>query len=123
MLIIYDGACPFCSAYTALLRLQQSAGAVELLNARCADPRIAHYRLSGYDFDEGMLVVIRDQIYAGADAMHILALHTSGSNFFNRLYALIFSNIRFARLIYPLLKLGRRITLWIRGIPLFKTPA
>jgi predicted DCC family thiol-disulfide oxidoreductase YuxK len=120
MLIIYDGACPFCSTYTRHLQLQQSIGTIELLNARTDDPRIAHYRLAGYDFDEGMLVILQDQIYAGADAVHVLALHTAGNNFFNRLHALIFSSVRFARLIYPLLKFGRRITLLIRGISLLK---
>jgi predicted DCC family thiol-disulfide oxidoreductase YuxK len=120
MLIIYDGACPFCSAYTTHVRLLQSAGTVELLNARSADTRIAHYRDLGYDFDEGMLVVLHDQIYAGADAIHVLALHTCGINFFNRLHALIFSSARFANYIYPFLKFGRRITLLMRRTPLFK---
>ena len=68
MLIIYDGDCPFCRAYTRLLRLQQAAGVISLLNAREPDPRIHHYVTLGYDLNEGMLVVIEDQIYAGAEA-------------------------------------------------------
>ena len=49
MLIIYDGACPFCRAYVRLLRLREQTAAVELLNARDADARIAHYQQQGYD--------------------------------------------------------------------------
>ena len=120
MLIIYDGGCPFCTAYNRHVRLLKSAGHVELHNARDADPLIAHYRDAGYDLDEGILVVIDDHVYAGAEAIHVLALHTDGSDFFNRLHARIFSHAWLARWIYPLLKIGRRIVLFVMRKPLLK---
>jgi hypothetical protein len=38
LLIVYDGACPFCNAYVSLLRLRESMQ-VELLSARSNDER------------------------------------------------------------------------------------
>lgn len=117
MLIIYDGDCPFCRAYTRLLRLQQTNGPVEMLSARSDDPRIQAYWQQGYDLNAGMLVVLNKQVYAGADAMHVLASCSSGSDFFNRLHHAVFSSRRLAATLYPILKLGRRITLWVLRVP------
>lgn len=115
MLIIYDGDCPFCRAYTRLLRLQQAAGGIILLNAREPDPRIHHYVALGYDLNDGMLVVIEDQIYAGAEAMQVLAACSSRSDLFNRLHHAIFSRAGLATRLYPALSLGRRLVLFLLG--------
>ena len=117
MLIIYDGDCPFCRTYTRLLRLQLASGLVEMLSARSDDPRILTYWQQGYDLNAGMLVVLNNQVYAGADAMQVLALCSSRSDYFNRLHHAIFSSHRLAALLYPLLKLGRRITLFVLQVP------
>jgi predicted DCC family thiol-disulfide oxidoreductase YuxK len=115
VLIIYDGDCTFCNAYTKRLTLQHSVGVVELLNARSNDERIQHYLERGYDLDEGMLVVTQNKIYAGPAAMHWLSLHTSGSGFFEVMQGFIFSRRWLANVLYPLLKLGRRVWLGLRG--------
>ncbi len=120
MLIIYDGACPFCSAYVRLLRLREQTAAVELLNARDADARISHYQQQGYDLDQGMLVVMGDAVHAGADAIHMLAACSTRSDWFNRCNVWIFSSRGRSRLVYPLLKAGRRIALLMLGIPLIR---
>lgn len=117
MLIIYDGDCPFCSAYTRLLRLQQLSASVEMLSARSDDPRIRSFWQQGHDLNAGMLVILNKQVYAGADAMHVLASCSSGSKFFNRLHRAIFSRRRLAACLYPMLKLGRRITLFLLRVP------
>ena len=84
ILIVYDGACPFCNAYVRLLRLKAQIGEVELLNARDADARIAHYQQQGFDLDQGMLVVLGDVVHSGADAMQVLASCSTPSAWFNR---------------------------------------
>lgn len=117
MLIIYDGDCLFCRAYTRLLRLQQANASVEMLSARSDDPRIHAYWQQGHDLNAGMLVILNNQVYAGADAMHVLASCSSGSDFFNRLHRVIFSSRRLAAFLYPILKLGRRITLFVLRVP------
>ena len=52
MLIIYDGACPFCSSYIFHLRLQRAVDQITYLNARPEDDRLNTYIQAGYDFDE-----------------------------------------------------------------------
>ena len=115
VLIIYDGDCTFCNAYTQRLTLQQSVGEVELLSARSEDVRLQHYVACGYNLDEGMLVVTQNVIYAGAAAVHWLSLHTSRAGFFEAIQRFVFSRRWLANLLYPLLKLGRRVWLTLRG--------
>ena len=115
VLIIYDGECTFCNAYTQRLTLQQSVGEVELLSARSDDGRVQHYVDRGYDLDEGLLVVTQNEIYGGAAAVHWLSLHTSGVGFFEATNGFVFKRRWLANWLYPLLKLGRRIWLALRG--------
>lgn len=115
VLIIYDGDCTFCKAYTQLLELQKSVGAVELLSARSDDVRVQYYAERGYDLNDGLLVVTPSQVYAGAAAVHWLSLHLSGYGIFATLHRWVFNHAWLARLLYPLLKLGRRCWLALRG--------
>lgn len=112
MLIIYDGACPFCQAYVQRLKLSAAVGHVTWLSARSDDPRIAHYQAQGYMLDEGLLVVHGEAVWAGADAMQMLAACSGPVDRFNRWNAALFSKPWLARRVYPLLKLGRRFVLW-----------
>jgi predicted DCC family thiol-disulfide oxidoreductase YuxK len=114
-LIIYDGECIFCQNYARLVRLKESVGAVDLVDARSGDPRVARYRRLGFDLDEGMLFVWRGKVHHGADAVHVLAGLSSRSTWFNRLNRAIFSSPAATTALYPLLKLGRRATLFLRG--------
>ncbi len=121
LLVIYDGACPFCSGYLQWLRLRESLQA-ELLSARSDDPRIGYYRQQGHRFDEGMLAVLDGVAYAGPEAMQLLAACSGTDAWRNRLNAAIFSRRWLARLLYPSLRLGRRAWLSLRGIPLIDEP-
>lgn len=116
LLIIYDGACPFCNAYVRLLRLR-SAFAVELLSARSDDARVSHYLDLGYRLDEGMLVVIGGTVHAGADAMNLLAALSESRGWLNRVQRFVFARRWLARLLYPWLRAGRRVALWSRRVP------
>lgn len=114
-LIIYDGDCIFCQNYTRLLKLREAVGSVELVDARSDDPRVKHYWRRGYDLNEGMLFVYKDQVHHGAAAINVLASLSSSSSTFNRVNRAIFSSIWMSRLLYPILKGGRRLTLILRG--------
>ena len=122
-LIVYDGDCVFCNNYVRLLRLKQSIGAVELLDARSDDPRVQQYWREGYDLNEGMLFAYRGKVYHGDEAVNVLAGLSSDSTLFNRINGLVLSNARSAKAIYPLLKLGRHVVLLLRGKRLLKSPA
>ena len=121
-LIIYDGDCIFCQNYARLVRLRDTVGKVELLDARSGDPRIARYWREGYDLNEGMLFVYRGQVYYGSDAVHVLAGLSGSTSWFNRLNRAIFSSRGASTLLYPMLKLGRRLTLAARGKGLIAEP-
>lgn len=114
-LVVYDGECIFCQNYVRMLRLRDSVGHVELVDARSDDPRVRAMQHRGYDLDEGMVFAWKGRIYHGADAVNALALLASPSSLFNRLNAAILSRPAVARAVYPLLKAGRRATLWVRG--------
>ena len=122
MLVIYDGGCPFCSRYVRLLRLRQVAAKVELLSARSGDARLARYWSQGHDLERGMLVDVNGQVYAGPDAIRVLAACSTPSDLFNRLNWMLFSRRAPARLLYPLLKFGRRVALVLLRTPRLKAP-
>ncbi len=65
--------------------------------------------------DEGMALIMSSEIYYGADCLNRLALLSSGSSILNRVSAFVFSSPRTSRLLYPVLKAGRRIVLTIMG--------
>ena len=119
LLIIYDGACPFCTGYVALLRLRESMQ-VELLSARSADERVDEFLALGYRLDDGMLIQLDDIVYVGADAMHQLAIISNHHGLFNRMQRFVFSRRWLAHLLYPLLRLGRRLVLLVRRVPLIE---
>ena len=121
-LIIYDGDCVFCQNYTRFVRLRDTVGKVEMLDARSGDPRVDHFWAQGFDLNEGILFVYQGKVYHGSDAVHVLAGLSSSATWFNRLNRAIFSSRLASMALYPLLKLGRRATLLARGKGLISDP-
>ncbi|MEM7508190.1 MAG: DCC1-like thiol-disulfide oxidoreductase family protein [Pseudomonadota bacterium] len=113
--IVYDGDCPFCSRYVRMIRLREAIGNVELIDARSGDPRVQALMDRGYDLDEGMALVDGERIYWGDDCINRLALMSTASGAFNRMNALIFRSATASRLLYPVLKAGRRGVLTLLG--------
>lgn len=114
-LIVYDGDCIFCQNYVRLVRLREAIGPVELLNARSDDRRVLNLWRDGYDLNEGMVFVYRGRIFHGAEAINVLASLSDSRNFFSSVNRVVFSHPFLSRTLYPLLKLGRRLTLLARG--------
>ncbi|MBL6426319.1 MAG: DUF393 domain-containing protein [Maritimibacter sp.] len=115
MQIVYDGDCPFCSRYVAMVRLREAAGPVELIDARSDHPAARRVTQAGFDLDEGMALIDGDTIHFGDEVVHRLALMSTGSGAFNRLNAHIFRSPRVARMLYPVMKAGRNATLTLMG--------
>ncbi len=113
--MVYDGECPMCDAYIKCLRLRRVCGSVLLIDARKISPDQNHWVPNTVSLDEGILVWIGESFYHGADAIHVLALLTSETFWFNRLNYLVFQSERLSRLIYPTLRLGRRTLLALLG--------
>ena len=78
MLIVYDGACPICSRYAALVRLNSICN-VELLNARSA---VAKQRLSPAEIKRiirELLVRTPHRDFWGGEAVWLLGLRDQSS--------------------------------------------
>lgn len=114
-LIVYDGDCIFCQNYVRLLRLRQTVGPVDLVDARSADPRVKALQAAGYDLDQGMIFVHQGRTHFGSDAIHMLAILSSSSTTLGRINRRLLSSRGLAAALYPALKLGRRVTLALRG--------
>ncbi len=113
--IVYDGECPFCSRYVALVRLRETVGAVKLVNARDGGALVERLLDEGYDLDEGMVLFWQGRIYHGDACLHMLALLSTPLGAFNRVNAALFRSERVARLLYPVLRSGRNATLRLLG--------
>ena len=115
MQIVYDGECPFCSRYVAMIRLREAVGDVELVDARTEHPAVDLVKSRGHDLNQGMALIDGSTIYYGEDCIHRLALLTTPSGVFNRVNAAIFRSETASRLLYPILRTGRNATLALLG--------
>lgn len=113
--LLYDGECPFCSHYVRHVRLREAIGPITLANAREHASLVDEVRRLGFDVDTGMVLKLDGNYYHGADCIHALALLTTSSGWFNRLNSLMFRSARASRLLYPLLRTGRNLTLRLLG--------
>ena len=113
--VVYDGECPFCSRYIRFLRIRQAIGSVELIDGRTSHPVVGRITAAGVNLDEGMALVHGSQVYLGAECIHRLALMSTDVNWFNRLNAIVFRSSGASRLLYPLLRAGRNLTLALLG--------
>lgn len=114
-IIVYDGECPFCSRYVALLRLRASLGPFELIDARSGHPVARDLAARGFDLDEGMALIDGANVYFGDECVHRLALMSTPVGLFNRLNAAVFRSPRLSALLYPVLRAGRNATLSLLG--------
>lgn len=113
--IVYDGQCPFCSRYVQLVRLRETLGPVQLIDARKGGPQVDKVRQAGLDLDEGMVLKLNGRLYHGADCINMLALLSTPSSGFNRLNAALFRSRTASRLLYPVLRAGRNAVLRLLG--------
>ena len=112
--VVYDGECPFCTAYARLLRLRESYD-VELVDARSGHPVVAEIESQGLDLDEGMVVKMHGRLHHGADAMTRLAVMGAKAGPLRAAGNWVFSDAGRARLFYPPLRAGRNLALRLLG--------
>ena len=113
--LLYDGECPFCSRYVALVAIRKLSPSFRLIDARQAPELVRELAAKGYDIDAGMVLSWKGSLYHGAEAMHVLGLVADSAGVFGVLNRAIFSSRRASRLLYPLLRGGRDLSLRLLG--------
>jgi len=113
--VVYDGECPFCSNYVRLMALRRSVGSVALVDARAGGPIVAELARRGYDLNNGMVVRHGQTLYYGPDALVLLSTLSEDRGVVGRTLARLLRDPSRARLLYPVMKLGRRATLALLG--------
>lgn len=114
IIIIYDGDCPFCRSYIKLTRLRELSNTC-LLNAR-EEPGLCQELLDkDISLDEGMVVIMNNEVYHGGDAINRIALITNKNTIFNKFVYSVFSKPVISKYTYPVLRGLRNITLRLLG--------
>lgn len=121
--IVYDGDCPLCARYVRHMRLQQSAGPVQLVNAREFPELVRTYAGKGCSLEEGMVAEYGGRTYHGADCVHLLSVLSAREGWVNRCSAYVLRHRRVAGVVYPLLKAGRSLLLRLLCIPKIESDA
>lgn len=97
-----------------MLRLSQDQE-VSLVDLRETPEARTQLEAEGYRVDDGMVVDQSGQRYAGADAVNVLALLSTPAGFVNRLNRIIMSSKIGAHFLYPILRMGRWLLLFLLG--------
>lgn len=84
---------------------------MKLLDAREGGPEVDEVVANGFDLNEGMVLIIDDDYYHGAECINRLALMSSRSDTFNRLNYFLFRSANLSRVGYPVLRAGRNLVL------------
>lgn len=114
--IYYDGDCPFCRNYVAFTNLRKSFnGNVSLHNVRDIPSKVKEFSEKGYNLNDGMIAELNGDIYYGADAVHLMTLLSNNKGVLKRINKALFQYKGTARILYPILRLGRAITLKVLG--------
>lgn len=107
MTLVYDGQCPMCRQFVRLQRLRRDVGDLELIDAREESETRRELSALGIDLNEGFALRIGEHWIHGSDALHRLALMSTGSGLFNRLMARLFASPSRTARLYPWLRACR----------------
>ena len=113
--LIYDSECPVCENYCQMVRIKRSIGELTLVSAREESDLVTEIKGKGFNLDNGMVLIIDDQIYGNAETIHALALISSRSNIFNKINYWIFKSEWRSKRLYPVLRFSRRCLLMLLG--------
>jgi predicted DCC family thiol-disulfide oxidoreductase YuxK len=113
--VIYDGECPFCTAFVKMARLREAFGEVRLIDARAKDAPLISALRAKYRLDDGFVVVHGGKEYYGPAALEFLSLATADSGWARFLMKLPLFRGRFGQVVYPMLVRGRKLALKLLG--------
>ena len=118
--LLYDGACPACSAYVGMSKLRERWPGLQMLNARDAPDLVASLRARGYEINEGFVLCLGGKIHFGAEATRAIADGGGGQAAQGSLMLKFIGSAPWSRRLYPWLNRGRQALLWLLGRGLIK---
>ncbi len=113
--LVYDKECPACTYYCETVRIRESVGKLVLIDAREPSPIMDEITAAELDIDQGMVLIVGDRMYYGADAIHALSIMGTRSGVFNRLAYWSFRSKAVSSILYPIMRAGRNLLLKILG--------
>jgi predicted DCC family thiol-disulfide oxidoreductase YuxK len=113
--LVYDRQCPVCELYCRLIDVREDEGRLVRVDARDNSDILDEITALGLDIDEGMVLKVDSRLYYGSEAIHELALLSSGRGFFNALSCKVFGSRDVAKTVYPVMKALRNLLLKILG--------
>ena len=113
--LVYDKECPACNYYSNLVRIRESVGNLILVDARQPSELMDDITAAKLDIDQGMVLIVGDHMYYGADAIHALSIMSSRSGIVNRLFYWCFKSKAVSSVVYPILRAGRNLLLKCKG--------
>lgn len=113
--VVYDGECPFCKSFVYLTNLKKLGYEVSLINARDKSDDIVRDIAKIYNLDEGMVVIIDNDILYGSDAARFLTTGFRATNLLALMYYLLLRNEKFAEFFYPILVKARKFYFRVVG--------
>jgi hypothetical protein len=99
------------------MTLRKMVGAVDLVDARSDALVVRELASRGYDLNEGMAALYGDKVYYGADAVSLISVLSGERSWLAKVLARVLRDPRRAKILYPIMKFGRRVTLRFLGIP------
>ncbi|MGH1469877.1 MAG: DCC1-like thiol-disulfide oxidoreductase family protein [Cellvibrionaceae bacterium] len=115
--LLYDGECPVCSNYVAFVKFKERVGEIEVMDCRQFPEIVTIARASGYELNDGMILIVEGRLYYGKEAVHQMALLSGETGIFNRFQSLLFRYKFVSTLLYPLMVMGRKCLLFLIGRP------
>lgn len=110
--LIYDGECPFCSRYAAMVHLRKRYD-LKLVNARKDSAIVNRVLELGFILDHGMVLEIDGRYYHGDECLFMLALMGADEGLLSKLAISLLGRPAVAAWVYPILTSGRSLTLSI----------
>ena len=106
--VIYDGDCPFCSNFVRLSNLKRLGYEVTLVNAREANNDFVRELSESFDLDDGMIVIVDNDILYGSTAARFLSTGFKITNPLALIYYIFLHNKNVSELTYPWLVRARK---------------
>jgi predicted DCC family thiol-disulfide oxidoreductase YuxK len=116
--VLYDGECPVCASYMALVELRRFHPSIEILDARKHPTLVARLRAQGFEVNDSLLVKLGSTVYAGADATRVLSELSSEQVWVRRIGVWAIGGAPWSRVLYPYLRGTRNLLLRCLGRPL-----